>query len=122
MFIAFNSTFAPLFALGFLGQPRRVVTYPRTCSSSTTGSSVSAFVLGASMLVFLFNLVYSLRLRARAGARESVGLALARVAAALAGAGAQLRSDPRHHRRPVRLRPARRTGCRSTPAPAGGVT
>ena len=28
MFIAFNSTFAPLFALGFLGMPRRVVTYP----------------------------------------------------------------------------------------------
>ncbi|MGO9764009.1 MAG: cbb3-type cytochrome c oxidase subunit I, partial [Solirubrobacteraceae bacterium] len=27
MFIAFNSTFAPLFALGFLGMPRRVVTY-----------------------------------------------------------------------------------------------
>ena len=31
MFIAFNSTFAPLFALGFMGMPRRVVTYPRTC-------------------------------------------------------------------------------------------
>ena len=27
MFIAFNSTFAPLFALGFMGMPRRVVTY-----------------------------------------------------------------------------------------------
>ena len=33
MFIAFNSTFFPLFAVGFLGQPRRVVTYPSTCSS-----------------------------------------------------------------------------------------
>ena len=38
MFVAFNSTFAPLFAIGLLGQPRRVVTYPRTSSSSTTGS------------------------------------------------------------------------------------
>ena len=28
MFIAFNSTFAPLFAVGFLGMPRRVITYP----------------------------------------------------------------------------------------------
>ena len=28
MFIAFNSTFVPLFAIGFLGMPRRVVTYP----------------------------------------------------------------------------------------------
>ena len=27
LFIFFNSTFAPLFALGFMGMPHRVVTY-----------------------------------------------------------------------------------------------
>jgi cytochrome c oxidase subunit 1 len=59
MFIAFNSTFAPLFAAGFLGQPRRVVTYPSSLQSLNDWVSVSAFVLGLSMLVFLGNLVYS---------------------------------------------------------------
>jgi cytochrome c oxidase subunit 1 len=60
MFISFNSTFAPLFAIGFLGQPRRVVTYPHNLQFLNIWVSVSAFVLGASMLVFLYNFVYSL--------------------------------------------------------------
>jgi cytochrome c oxidase subunit 1 len=60
MFIFFNSTFAPLFAVGFLGQPRRVVTYPKGLEFLNQWVSVSAFLLGASMLVFLGNLVYSL--------------------------------------------------------------
>jgi cytochrome c oxidase subunit 1 len=60
MFIAFNSTFAPLFALGLMGMPRRVVTYPSHLEALNIWVSVSAFVLGASMLVFLFNVVYSL--------------------------------------------------------------
>jgi cytochrome c oxidase subunit 1 len=60
MFIAFNSTFFPLFAVGFLGQPRRVVTYPDHLQFLNDWVSVSAFVLGASMLVFLANLVWSL--------------------------------------------------------------
>ena len=59
MFLAFNSTFAPLFALGFMGMPRRVVTYPSNLQGLNDWVSVSAFVLGLSMLVFLFNLVYS---------------------------------------------------------------
>jgi cytochrome c oxidase subunit I len=60
MFIAFNSTFFPLFAVGFLGQPRRVVTYPGHLQFLNDWVSVSAFVLGASMLVFLANLIWSL--------------------------------------------------------------
>lgn len=60
MFISFNSTFAPLFAIGFLGQPRRVVTYPHNLQFLNVWVSVSAFVLGFSMLVFLYNFVYSL--------------------------------------------------------------
>jgi len=59
MFIAFNSTFAPLFAVGFLGQSRRTVTYPPNLQFLNDWASVSAFVLGASMLVFLANLVWS---------------------------------------------------------------
>ena len=60
MFLAFNSTFAPLFAAGFLGQARRDVTYPAHLQFINDWVSISAFVLGASMLVFLYNFVYSL--------------------------------------------------------------
>jgi cytochrome c oxidase subunit 1 len=63
MFLAFNSTFAPLFALGFLGQPRRVVTYPTNLQGLNDWVSVSAFVLGVSMLVFLVNVVWSLLIK-----------------------------------------------------------
>jgi cytochrome c oxidase subunit 1 len=60
MFLAFNSTFAPLFALGFLGMPRRVVTYNLSLQPLNDWVSASAFVLGLSMLVFLVNVVWSL--------------------------------------------------------------
>ncbi|MEI6792412.1 MAG: cbb3-type cytochrome c oxidase subunit I [Actinomycetes bacterium] len=60
MFIAFNSTFLPLFVLGMKGMPRRVSTYADNLQGLNVWVSVSAFVLGLSMLVFLVNLVYSL--------------------------------------------------------------
>ena len=60
MFIAFNATFGPLFAVGFMGMPRRVVTYPSSLQGLNDWVSASAFVLGISMLVFLYNLVYSM--------------------------------------------------------------
>jgi cytochrome c oxidase subunit I len=63
MFIAFNSTFAPLFALGFMGMPRRVVTYNPAWQGLNDWVSVSAYVLGASMLVFLANVVWSLAIK-----------------------------------------------------------
>ena len=63
LFLAFNATFAPLFALGLLGMPRRVVTYPTHLQALNIWVSVSAFVIGLSMLVFLVNVVYSLVLR-----------------------------------------------------------
>jgi cytochrome c oxidase subunit 1 len=60
MFISFNSTFGPLFAIGFLDQPRRAVTYASTLQFLNDWASVSAFCLGLSMLVFLWNFVQSL--------------------------------------------------------------
>jgi cytochrome c oxidase subunit 1 len=60
MFVAFNSTFFPLIIVGILGMPRRVVTYPERWQFLNAWSSISAFVLGASMLIFLGNLVYSM--------------------------------------------------------------
>ncbi len=59
MFIAFNSTFGPLFAAGLMGMPRRVVTYGSGLQPINIWVSVSAFVLGLSMLVFLANVLYS---------------------------------------------------------------
>jgi len=60
MFFFFNSTFFPLFIAGFLGQPRRVVTYANGLHFINVWVSVSAFALGVSMLVFLYNFVKSL--------------------------------------------------------------
>jgi cytochrome c oxidase subunit 1 len=60
MFVFFNLTFFPLFAAGMLGMPRRVSAYNPTLHALNVFSSVSAFLLGASMLVLAANLVWSL--------------------------------------------------------------
>ncbi len=60
MFISFNSTFMPLFALGMKGMPRRVSQYAPNLVGLNTWVSISAFVLGFSMLIFVFNVIYSL--------------------------------------------------------------
>jgi cytochrome c oxidase subunit 1 len=60
MFISFNSTFGVLFAAGLMGMPRRVVTYADNLEPLNVWASVSAFVLGASMLVFIANVLYSM--------------------------------------------------------------
>jgi cytochrome c oxidase subunit I len=60
MFVFFNSTFLPLFAVGMLGQPRRVFTYARNLETLNDWVSISAFLLGGSMLIFLFNFVFSM--------------------------------------------------------------
>jgi cytochrome c oxidase subunit 1 len=59
MFIAFNSTFLPLFAVGMEGQPRRVSEYAPNLHGLNVWVSISAFVLGFSMLIFIANTVYS---------------------------------------------------------------
>jgi cytochrome c oxidase subunit 1 len=60
MFIFFNLTFFPLFAAGLLGQPRRVSSYNPALHNLNLFVSMSAFCLGASMLVLAANLVWSL--------------------------------------------------------------
>jgi len=63
MFVFFNLTFFPLFAAGLLGMPRRVTSYDPSLHNLNVFVSVAAFCLGASMLVLLVNLVWSLWLR-----------------------------------------------------------
>ena len=59
MFIFFNSTFLPLFALGLLGQPRRVFEYAANLQGINIWVSISAYLLGGSILVFLINIIMS---------------------------------------------------------------
>ncbi len=59
MFVFFNSTFLPLFAVGLLGQPRRVFEYQRQLQTLNDWVSISAFLLGGSILIFVINFVWS---------------------------------------------------------------
>src|SRR5215472_11297628 len=59
MFIFFNSTFLPLFAVGMAGQPRRVFEYARSLETLNDWVSISAFCLGGSILIFVINFVWS---------------------------------------------------------------
>ena len=59
MFIFFNSTFLPLFAVGMLGMPRRVFEYARNLQTLNDWVSISAFLLGGSILIFLINFIMS---------------------------------------------------------------
>jgi cytochrome c oxidase subunit I len=59
MFLGFNSTFMPLFAVGLLGQPRRVFEYARNLQTLNDWVSISSFVLGFSILLFVINFVWS---------------------------------------------------------------
>ncbi len=59
MFLAFNSTFLPLFAVGAAGQPRRVFEYAQNLQTLNDWVSISSFFLGGSILLFVINFVYS---------------------------------------------------------------
>jgi cytochrome c oxidase subunit I len=60
MFIFFNATFLPLFALGLMGMPRRVFEYARNLETLNDWVSICAFLLGGSILIFLINFVMSM--------------------------------------------------------------
>jgi cytochrome c oxidase subunit 1 len=66
--IGANATFLPMFGLGFLGMPRRVATYPASAGFTTLNliSSIGAGILAIGMIVFLINIVASLRKRSPA--------------------------------------------------------
>ena len=77
MFVFFNLTFFPLFIVGFLGMPRRIFEYASNLQVLNDISSASAFVLGASFLVFVANFVWSIFIepkRATQNPWESLGL------------------------------------------------
>ncbi|MHB1128982.1 MAG: cytochrome c oxidase subunit I [Ilumatobacteraceae bacterium] len=68
MFIGFNLTFLPQFWLGLHGMNRRIAVYDADLVGPNRFSSIAAFVLGSSFLVFVFNAVRSARWGKRASA------------------------------------------------------
>ena len=77
MFVFFNLTFFPMFIIGLLGQPRRVFTYAKNLQGLNDFSSISAFCLGISFLIFFANFMYSMYInpvKAPANPWDSLGL------------------------------------------------
>jgi cytochrome c oxidase subunit I len=58
-FIAFNATFFPMHLIGVQGMPRRVATYEDRFGDWNLFISISSFVLGASFLIFVYNMIVS---------------------------------------------------------------
>jgi cytochrome c oxidase subunit 1 len=58
-FVAFNATFFPMHIIGVQGMPRRVYTYDPQFGDWNMFISISAFVLGASFLIFVYNMIVS---------------------------------------------------------------
>jgi cytochrome c oxidase subunit 1 len=75
-FIALNGTFFPMHYQGLEGMPRRVADYAPQFGWSNTVITISAFILGASTLIFIYNMVHSARHGKPAGANPWGGLTL----------------------------------------------
>jgi len=58
-FVFFNATFMPMHWLGLQGMPRRVADYDPRFATLNFIISIFAFILGASTLVFLYNVINS---------------------------------------------------------------
>ncbi|HSJ49697.1 MAG TPA: cytochrome c oxidase subunit 4, partial [Actinomycetota bacterium] len=63
MLVGFNMTFGPMHVLGLQGMPRRIQSYPESLGLTfwNTVSTVGAFLIAVSVLVFLVNAVASFR-------------------------------------------------------------
>ncbi|MGR9108440.1 MAG: cytochrome c oxidase subunit I [Gammaproteobacteria bacterium] len=59
--IAVNVTFFPMHFLGLAGMPRRIPDYALQFGDFNLVSSVGAFIFGVSQLMFLINILYTLR-------------------------------------------------------------
>jgi cytochrome c oxidase subunit 1 len=57
--VAFNATFFPMHLIGIQGMPRRVASYEPAYGSWNLFISISSFVLGASFMIFVYNMIVS---------------------------------------------------------------
>jgi cytochrome c oxidase subunit I len=70
MFVGFNLGFFPMHIAGLLGMPRRIYTYPEGLGWGPVNlvTTIGAYVFAVGVLLFLVNVVWSLRRGAPAGA------------------------------------------------------
>ncbi len=57
--VSFNATFFPMHLIGVQGMPRRVATYEPQFGDWNLFISLSSFVLGASFMIFVYNVIVS---------------------------------------------------------------
>ncbi len=75
-FIGFNLTFFPMHYIGLRGMPRRVADYDPAFADWNLVISLASFTLGASTIVFLYNMIVSWRRGAIAPGNPWRGLTL----------------------------------------------
>jgi cytochrome c oxidase subunit 1 len=75
-FIGFNATFFPMHIIGVQGMPRRVADYLDKFADWNLFISISSFFLGASFMIFVYNMVVSWARGPRAPANPWRGLTL----------------------------------------------
>jgi cytochrome c oxidase subunit 1 len=70
MFIGFNLTFQPMMILGLMGMPRRIASYPEDYGWDLWNmiATAGAFTIAASIVVFMINVIVSMRKGEEAGA------------------------------------------------------
>jgi heme/copper-type cytochrome/quinol oxidase subunit 1 len=78
MFVGFSVAFLPMYTLGMRGMPRRVATYPSGLGWNTPNlvASIGTAILALGIVVFLVDIVVSLRHRVPAGGDPWGGYAL----------------------------------------------
>src|SRR5262249_58949239 len=74
--VAFNLTFFPMHYIGLQGMPRRVADYAGRFTDLNLFASIASFGLGASAIIFLYNMVWSWAHGPKAGANPWRGLTL----------------------------------------------
>ncbi len=69
LFIGMNLAFFPMHILGLLGMPRRIYTYPANLGWNELNlmSTVGAFLVGLGVMVFMYNVIHTLKNGEKAG-------------------------------------------------------
>jgi cytochrome c oxidase subunit 1 len=75
-FVAFNATFFPMHLIGVQGMPRRVPVYEPQWANWNLFISISSFVLGASFIIFVYNMIVSWKSGPRAEANPWRGMTI----------------------------------------------
>jgi cytochrome c oxidase subunit 1 len=66
-FVALNMTFFPMHWVGLVGMPRRVADFSEEYANVNMFITISSFILGASFIVFFYNVITSWKHGPQAG-------------------------------------------------------